>query len=356
MGRQGGINVVWRIDEPSDQGGRIAREVNAMNWKQLLSCLSVVAVCAAPVAAAEKGPAKPATAKAPAKNAATDRAADEQALRKLAAEFVAAYNAGDAKAVAAQFAPEAEMVDLDGSVIQGRKAIEEAYTEHFETAPLKVAVELESLRFVEDDLAIEDGRLTFTAEHDDFTLRTHYTVVHARQDGQWLIVSSRDVVNPNERIAPHEQLKQLGWLVGDWVEEGGDSMVSTSCRWDESKNYLLTDYTVKVAGQTTMSGTQRIGWDPLTRQIKTWTFDSDGGYGEGYWHRDGDRWLVKLHGVAADGRTGSTTQIHTRLNDHSRTWSAVDRLLGGESLPDIEEITVVRAAPKPKHLPAKAVK
>ena len=136
--------------------------------------------------------------------------------------------------------------------------------------------------------------------------------------------------------------------MGDWVEEGGDSIVATSCRWDESKNYLLTDYTVKVAGQTTMNGTQRIGWDPLTRQIKTWTFDSDGGYGEGYWHRDGDRWLVKLHGVSADGRTGSATQIHTRLNDHSRTWSAVDRLLGGESLPDIEEITVVRAAPKPK--------
>ncbi|MGH7135313.1 MAG: hypothetical protein ACREHD_06205, partial [Pirellulales bacterium] len=227
------------------------------------------------------------------------------------------------------------------------------YVEHLEGPLLKIAIQIESLRFIGDDLAVEDGHLTLTSEDEDVTLRSRYTVLHAREDGNWLIVSSRDVVNPNDRVSPHEHLKQLAWLEGDWVEEGGDSLVSTSYRWDESKNFLLNEYAVKVAGQTTMRGNQRIGWDPLTKQIKTWTFDSDGGYGEGYWHRDGDRWLVKLTGVAADGRTGSATQIHTRQNEHTRTWSAVDRLLGGEALPDIEEITVVRAAPKPKPPPAK---
>lgn len=280
--------------------------------------------------------------------AASSRADDEKALRKLAADFAKAYNDRDAKALAAQFAPQAEMVDLDGNVIQGRPAIEQSFAAQFEHPVFTIAVEIESLRFVGNDMAIEDGHLIFTSEDDDANFRTHYTAVHVRDGGRWWVASSRDVTNPNDRVPPHEHLEPLAWFVGDWVEEGGHSIVTTTCRWDETKNYLLTDYTVKIAGQTTMSGTQRIGWDPLTKQIKTWTFDSDGGYGEGYWHRDGDRWLVKLNGVTADGRTGSMTQIHTHLSDHRRTWRAVDRVLGGESLEDIEEITVVRAPPKPK--------
>lgn len=274
-------------------------------------------------------------------------AADEKFLKKLADDFANAFNAGDAKAIASQFAPQAEMVDLDGDVLQGRDAIEKFYAETLREPRLKLAVEIESLRFVGDGLAIENGHLAFFNEDHEPILRSRYTVVHTRDDGKWLIASWRDVVNPNDRLPPHEHLKQLDWLVGDWVEEGGDSLVSTSCSWDESQNFLLSEYTVKVGGRTTMSGTQRIGWDPLTRQIKTWNFESDGGYGEGYWRRDGDRWLVKLTGVTADGRSGSATQIHTRQNDHTRTWSAVDRLLGGEPLPDIEQITVVRAPHSP---------
>jgi uncharacterized protein (TIGR02246 family) len=319
-----------------------------MRWTLIVAAQLSAAVMAGPAAAADKAPPKTAESRPAATQPSAQHAADDKQLRKLADEFVKAYNAGDAKAIGQQFAREAEMVDLDGNVVKGREAIEKFYAEQFEDPLFKVALEIESLRFVGDDLALEDGILIFTSEDEDVTLRSHYTVVHAREAGKWQIVSSRDVIHPHDRVPPHEHLKQLAWLVGDWVEEGRDSLVSSSYRWDESKNFLLGDYAVKVAGKTTMSGTQRIGWDSLTQQIKTWTFDSDGGYGEGYWHRDGERWLVKLTGVAADGRTGSTTQIHTRQNDHTRTWSAVDRVLGGEPLPDVEEIRVVRAAAPPR--------
>lgn len=301
--------------------------------------------------AANKPAAKPANAAPP--KAVNSHADDEKALRKLADDFAKAYNARDAKALASQFASQAEMVDLDGNVLQGREAIERSFAAQFENPVFKIAVEVESLRFVGENLAVEDGHLALTKEDDNSTHRSRYTAVHVREGGRWLVASSRDVINSNDRAQPHEHLQQLAWLIGDWVEEGGHSIVVTSCRWDESKNFLLTDYSVKVAGQTAMSGKQRIGWDPLTKQIKTWTFDNDGGYGEGFWHRDGDRWLVKLTGVASDGRTGSMTQIHTRINDHRRTCRAVDRVLGGEPLGDIDEITVVRAAPKPKQQAAK---
>lgn len=324
----------------------------AMKSPRLISLACGAVLTAGIACAADKPQAKPVPKQPPAaasaRQAPPHRTEDEKALRKSAADFANAYNDHDAKAIAALFAPRAEMVDLDGHVVQGREAIEKSFAEHFEGPLFTVAVEIESLRFVGDNLALEDGHLALTSEEHDLTIRSRYTAVHVREGGQWLVASSRDVVNPNDRVPPHEHLEQLAWLVGDWVEEGGDSIVTTSCRWDEGKNYLLSDYTVKVAGQTTMSGSQRIGWDPLARQIKTWTFDNDGGRGEGYWHRDGDRWIVKLQGVSADGRVGSVTQIHTSVNDHTRTWRAADRLLGDEPLPDIEETTVVRRPPKPK--------
>ena len=32
-----------------------------------------------------------------------------------------------------------------------------------------------------------------------------------------------------------------------------------------------------------MTVTQRIGWDPAAKQIRSWEFDSEGGFGEGTW-------------------------------------------------------------------------
>ena len=51
-----------------------------------------------------------------------------------------------------------------------------------------------------------------------------------------------------------------------------------------------------------MTVTQRIGWDPLTKQIKSWVFDSEGGYGDGLWTRKGNQWVIKSTGVLPDGR------------------------------------------------------
>jgi uncharacterized protein (TIGR02246 family) len=117
-------------------------------------------------------------------------AADEKVLKKLADDFANAFNAGDAKAIASQFAPQAEMVDLDGDVLQGRDAIEKFYAETLREPRLNLAVEIESLRFVGDGLAIENGHLAFFNEDREPILRSRYTVVHTRDDGRWLIAGS----------------------------------------------------------------------------------------------------------------------------------------------------------------------
>src|SRR5262249_53729397 len=51
--------------------------------------------------------------------------ADEEALREFHREFVAAYNKGDARAVAAFYAPDADFVGFRGDAYHGRAQIQE---------------------------------------------------------------------------------------------------------------------------------------------------------------------------------------------------------------------------------------
>ena len=111
---------------------------------------------------------------------------------------------------------------------------------------------------------------------------------------------------------------------------------------------MLRDFTIQITGKPALRGTQRIGWNPLTRQITSWVFDSDGGHGVGRWSHDGDRWLVKASGVLHDGRTATVTQVYTVVNPHLVRWKSVDRTVGDQVEPDSPELVMVRKPPLPR--------
>jgi hypothetical protein len=77
-------------------------------------------------------------------------------------------------------------------------------------------------------------------------------------------------------------------------------------------------------------------------------FDSEGGYGEGYWSNQGDRWFVKSQGVRRDGRHASVTQVYTRVNKDVIRWHSIDRTVAGKTAPDVEEVVLVRRPPRPR--------
>jgi hypothetical protein len=59
-----------------------------------------------------------------------------------------------------------------------------------------------------------------------------------------------------------------------------------------------------------VEGWQIIGWDPVEERIRSWTFDGEGGFAEGWWTREGDRWLLRETGITPDGsRTGAENTI-----------------------------------------------
>jgi hypothetical protein len=140
-------------------------------------------------------------------------------------------------------------------------------------------------------------------------------------------------------------------MVGDWVEESAEGVVLTSCRWDPGKNFLLEEFTIRAVGKPVLSGTHRIGWDAGRKQVRSWVFDSEGGFGEAAWSRGGEgRWVVRAHGTRRDGRTAEATRVLTRLDDHRMRWESVDRTLGGEAVPDVAFI-MVRKPPAPSAPP-----
>jgi hypothetical protein len=192
-----------------------------------------------------------------------------------------------------------------------------------------------------------DGSTLFARAKDQPPVAGRCSLICTRDGKQWLIASLRETVAATEHPSNHDQLKQLEWLVGEWIDEGSQSHIHFSCRWDDGGNFLLRDFEVHSAGQKTITGTQRIGFDPLSGHLKSWAFDSAGGYAEGHWQRDGDSWILNSTGVTADGRIASGSNIFTRVDRNRMSFHSVDRVVGGQRIPDVVEVIIVRKPPGP---------
>ncbi len=276
--------------------------------------------------------------------------ADELAVQAAIKGFADAFNAHDAKAVAAHFTDLAELENQVGHVTRGNSHIHDLFAKLFTDNPkVNLHLEIHTIRFLSSGLAVEEGFSTMTgggaegehsAPHID-----RYTITHVKHDGAWLVASARDWPPPPPTA--EQQLQQLAWLVGEWVDENSSTTVHTKYHWSKDNRYLMSRYEVKREGQPPVEGLQRIGWDPEARQLRSWTFDSVGGFNQGLWSRSGNRWVIKMTGVMADGQLRSSTNVLTRLSDDHATYQVRDRVVGGELQPDREPVPIVRKPPEP---------
>jgi hypothetical protein len=111
--------------------------------------------------------------------------------------------------------------------------------------------------------------------------------------------------------------------------------------------FLLQEFKLRMNGRDAMNVSQRIGWDPVTKAIHSWVFDSEGGYGESVWTRDDEGWIIKATGVRPDGTTASATNSLTPTGKDGYIWRSTDRIHGDEVQPPTE-VKVVRKPPEPK--------
>jgi uncharacterized protein (TIGR02246 family) len=270
------------------------------------------------------------------------QAADEATIRKAVAEYVAAFNKGDAKALAAMWSPEAVYTNpVSGEQVVGRAEIEKQFAGIFaEAKNIKLEAKTDSVRFVSPNVAVEQGTAK-VIRPDQSPEESEYTAVYLKRDGQWLLdrVTEEDVVAVPTHYA---QLKELDWMVGRWVDQDDNATVVTECSWTKNNNFLTRSFTVQIRDQIDMAGMQIIGWDPSTKQIRSWVFDSDGGFGQGTWSKKGNRWYIQQSGVLPDGRKSSSVNIVTYLDDNTCTLQSINRMAGGELLPNVAEVKVAK--------------
>ena len=263
-----------------------------------------------------------------------------------AERFVAAYNQHDAKAIAEGFTATAEFVTEAGVAIRGRKAIEGHFAAVFARLPkTRLELHIESTKLINSNVAIEEGRVELVSSPGAAAEASRYVAVHVLHEGEWLLARTRDFSSETEPRANHERLKDLEWLIGEWMQEGEELFIATSCHWGDHKNYLMQEFTIRLGGQPPVTGSTRIGWDPLTQQIKSWTFDSDGGYSESLWTRSGDKWILKSQGVTHLGRSYSGTAFLQNVDGGTMSWESRDRVEGGVVVPDRPPILVKRLPP-----------
>ncbi|MFL5327585.1 MAG: YybH family protein [Gemmataceae bacterium] len=277
---------------------------------------------------------------------AATQSTDEAAIRVNIEAFGRAYNAKEATAIAVLFTNDGKIISKEGREADGRDKIAAAFAEIFKSHPKKqIAINVDSIKFIGSELAVETGTTRETGEPGELPDIDRYTVLHVKRDGKWQMALARDEEGPE--CSCRERLEPLSWLIGEWIDDGGSAVIASKCRWSEDGNYLLQEFDLKIHGQDAMKVSQRIGWDPWRKQIRSWVFDSEGGFGESSWIHDGDEWIIKATGVRPDGSTGSATNRLIPTGTDGYVWRSQDRIVGDEVQPDME-VKVVRKPPLPK--------
>jgi uncharacterized protein (TIGR02246 family) len=272
---------------------------------------------------------------------------DEAAIRQANEDYVAAMIKGDLDAIMAFWAADADYIDEAGKMTRGKDQIAAMFKKTLpEVKGSKASGKIHSMKFLRPEICLEDGTLELTA-NDGTKSSSRYAVVWTKTGDKWLISSVRDLpaeVTDLPSLAA-AQLKDLEWLVGEWADEGAKADVSVKVHWAANKAFLLMDYTLKQEGADPLDVNVRIGWDAANNRIRSWTFDSQGGFGEGFWQKNGKKWEVGASGVLPDGGIGGSTQTYEFVDANSLIWRATDREVDGQPLTDVE-VKFVRKAGK----------
>jgi uncharacterized protein (TIGR02246 family) len=264
---------------------------------------------------------------------------------KRAQEFIAAFNKGDAKSVAAFWMPDATYTDQAGSQTKGREAIQKLYEKVFAAQKgAKLNILVSSVKMLSPDVGLEEGINEVTPADGGPGSAARFSAVLVKKDGEWYLESVQEsVVQPPSNA---EHLEGIEWLVGDWTGEAdkGESM-RASYSWAENRNFLVSPFATTLNGVPVAGGTQWIGWDAIDKQIRSWSFYSGGGFGEAVWNQEGGKWAIKVVARTASGKKVSATNLLTKVDDDHCIWQLTKLIVDGEPMPDAKPVKLKRVKP-----------
>jgi len=279
---------------------------------------------------------------APNQARAVDTEAEEAAIFKAAERFVEAFHNGDAKAVAACWTTDGDYVDDRGKQFAGREAIEKNFAQFFAANQgLKIRIDMASLRFPADGVALEEGTSAVLSPDGSAPSRARYSNVLVKKDGDWLLSSVREL--PDSGPSQYEFLSDLEWAIGEWVDDTKAAEAGhISFSWAPGKNFIMATRTIDYKDVSLLQSTQWIAWDSSAKIIRSWNFMADGGFGESTWTKDGETWSIKSESVLADGSKVASSMTITPVDANTVKTKATQQTINGKPIPDTDEVTMMR--------------
>ena len=264
---------------------------------------------------------------------------------KRAQEFIAAFERGDAKAVAAFWTENGDYVDQTGREYKGRAAIQKMYEKFFAgNKKMKLNIIVTSARMVGSDAAIEDGITEVTPAEGGLPSAARFSAVLVKRYGEWYFESVRDSVPHPPSNAEH--FEDLEWLLGEWTGESekGES-AKASYDWAENRNFIVSSFATTLDGVPVVGGTQWIAWDAVDKKIRSYSFYSGGGVGEAVWTKNGDTWAVTVTAKTSAGKRVSATNVLTKVDADHTTWQMTKLTVDGQAMPDPKPVKMQRVKP-----------
>jgi hypothetical protein len=154
-------------------------------------------------------------------------------------------------------------------------------------------------------------------------------------------------VRAGETMKP-VQLKSLEALVGDWLYEGNGLTVEVSHKWILNKNFLATEATITNHQEDGAKTEVReiTGQDPVTGQLVTWSFQSDGTRSRSNWYQQDKDWIRMKAGANKGGNELVATHVVRVTEDGNWTFQIQSRTVGGEYEGDMDEPITFQPADK----------
>lgn len=266
----------------------------------------------------------------------------DPSIAAMVGTFEKAFNAHNAPAMSALWTPDAVYTATVANVqVNGRNDIGAAYAKLFKQQPTS------SLKLTITESKINGGKASLlgmaeVTQKGQLPTRSLFRGALEKVGASWLFSSVEESELPADSPTG---MSQLGWLAGTWTQALPSGDVKNTYHWVDGGAFLIRNYSREAKQGPAVDGTQIFGWDAEQQCIRTWLFDSNGSFGEGYWQRQSpDKWLNKMALKLPDGRRGSVTQIMTRKGDNEIILQSVDREIDGQFQPNTAPATMTRQA------------
>jgi uncharacterized protein (TIGR02246 family) len=255
-------------------------------------------------------------------------------VRQAGNDYLAAAEHGDAKALADFWTADGTYTDANGRTVKVHDALSKAAAANRLPHPSANVTHV-TIRFITDDVAVEDADSETSGTNGHPSVKGHYTALWVRQDGRWKLDNLKETRLPSTSGA--EELTSLAPFVGEWSGQLNDTTLHISAKWDANKKFLRREFSTS-SSKSPLAGTQEIGWDPIVGRIRSWAFLDDGSYTEGLWSLQGTVWMEVSSRVLPDGRMVKAVQVYKFLDKNTINWKLIRGSVDGKPAPAMEVV------------------